>query len=352
MIRKIGTTQYRRYIKRQYTFEIDVQQVQGQVAAHFASSMQIDADGAPKAYHEDDRSPYDNNQPCFDWLENVKPSDRHGRQGIDGAKGPAYGFTITATSLHDNGKAKNDTSRYVDASVIPYIVLPSGFPLPAGTTGAGDITDCLGCLAYVVDLISGHSAGAVFADAGPRSGEASIALALRLGRRPFYRDYHPKVSGIDDKRFFTVVFANERLAMPLSADVIQTRARARFDDWGGWPQLVAAVKEVPEERPHFAADDNVARLRVPDDKGPALTQVEDVGVESAGSAESYSTVTATQLLPAPGAGGAIATLAAGSELSYVQETPDKQWLRVIVRAQAALQEGYVRAADTAVRDQR
>ena len=50
MIRTIGTTKYRRYIDKQYVFEIEVQQVEGKVAAHFASSMQVDVDGAPMAY--------------------------------------------------------------------------------------------------------------------------------------------------------------------------------------------------------------------------------------------------------------------------------------------------------------
>ena len=346
MIRKIGTTTYRRYIGKQYAFEIDVQQVDGQVAAHFVSSLQVDVDGAPKAYHEGDEEEYDNNWPCFDWLKNLNPNDRHGKQGIGGAHGPAYGYTISATSLKDETKPENDTDRYVDASTIPYFVAPTEFPLPAGTKNAASLKDCIGCLAYVVDLITGHSSGAVYADEGYHVGEGSLALALRLGRTPFYSNCYPKVSGMDDKRFFTVVFPNERRTKSaLSLDVIQTKARALFDAWGGWAQLATVLKAVPRETPHFADDDNVASIHLPADKGPADAHMHIMTADIAPPAQSMSTARPVDLLPAPGAGAALSALPAGVELTYVQATPDKQWYRVIAKTAPKKVEGYIRAAD-------
>ncbi len=270
MIHNIGKTTYRRYLDldhSSHTLEIAVQQVEGTVAAHFVAAMQIDADGEPRGYHEQDVDAYSNKKPCFDWVENPNPNDRHGHQGQNGAIGPAPGFTISGTSLQDKTKAVNNTARYVDASTVPYIVLPTSFPVPAGATDA-DVKDWLGCLAYVVDLKSGHAAGAVFADVGPRVGESSIALALRLCRNPFSKKYHPKVTGIDSKRFFYIVFPNDRMTMPLAIDQIEIRAKTLFEAWGGWAAVAVAIKQVPQEQPHIADDDNIHELVLPPAKGP------------------------------------------------------------------------------------
>jgi hypothetical protein len=345
MIHKIGTTHYRRYISGQKTFTIDVQQVTGIVAAHFASSMQIDADGAPKGYHEGDEHEWDNHWPCFDWLENLKASDRHGQQGIDGAVGPAYGFTISQTSLQDrNVHDDRNTARYVDASVIPFVVLPADFPLADGTNTA-KLSDCLGCLCYVVDLTSGHATGAVFADVGPHVGEASLATALRLGRSPFYPQCHPKVSGIDSKRFFTIVFLNERLTMPLTVAAIQTRAEALFHAWGDWAGLAVALKQVTKEIPGGAVDDDIATLPLPPPKGPVERHPELV-IDVFEPQRIHSTVqTATPFLDAPPDGDLIARLPAGTELELVETLPHGRWLRVLATVAGRLQQGYVSAAD-------
>lgn len=348
MINKIGTTSYSRWLGGKKTYQIVVQQVDGVVAAHFASSMQIDVDGAPKAYHEADggrpadQAEYDNNWDCFDWLKNLKPSDRHGRQGIDGAVGPAHGFTISATSLKDLTVAnQRDTARYVDASVIPFIVLPADFPLADGTTHAAQIADCLGCLAYVVDLTSGHSTGAVFADVGPCSGEASLATALRLGRKPYYSSCFPKVSGIDSKRFFTIVFPNARLVMPLTVGDIQDRAQTLFQDWGGWTGLAAAMKEVAREHPPGASDDDIATLPLVPSKGP----VDQNPALASRPVASYVTAASdVAMIDAPPDGGLVATLPAGTRAELIETLPHDDWLRVLGTIDGRLREGYVPAA--------
>jgi hypothetical protein len=344
VIHTIGITHYRRWLDGERTFEIDVQQVNGIVAAHFVSSMQIDADGAPKGYHEGDEHEWDNNWPCFDWLENLNQSDRHGQQGIGGAVGPAQGFTISATSLKDLNVANTqNTARYVDASVIPYIVLPADFPLADGTTHANTITDCLGCLAYVIDLVSGHATGAVFADAGPRSGEASLATALRLGRKPFYPHCPPKVSGIDAKRFFTIVFPNERLAMPLTVSDIQTRAQTQFQSWGDWAGLAAALQQVPKERPGGAPDDDIATLTLPPSTGP-VDQSPVVVLEAAPAPRTFLSLRGdTAMVNAPPDGAAIGTLAAGTQVELIEALPNDSWLRVLATIDGQLRQGYVPA---------
>jgi len=350
-ISKIGTTHYTRYLSGKKTFQIDVQQMVGKVAAHFVTSMQVDADGAPKAYHDaeggkpGDLTEYQNNWPCFDWLDNLSESDRCGTQGVGGALGPAPGFVVSATSLKDQRFAENDTRRYVDASTIPYIVLPGSFLLPAGMpAGTTAIKDCLGCLAYMIDLTSGHSTGAVFADVGPACGEASLCTALRLGRKPYYAKFYPKVCGIDSKRFVTIVFPAEILTMPLAADDVHNRAQALFYDWGDWTGLAQALKQVPKETPTDAPDDDIATLQLPPPKGPVaqnlLVAMDQVRPPSPRLTAGSDVV----MIDAPPDGNSVATLSTGTEVELIETLPHGAWLRVFATIEGVVRQGYVRAA--------
>jgi hypothetical protein len=215
-----------------------VHEVQGTKAAHFLGKLSVDVDGAPRAYHPKDKKEPDNDAKAFDWLTSVKLSDLHGIQGED-AIGPAKGFYVSATSLKNEAITnEKDASRYVDASIIPYIVLPeTAFPVPSGKTLKR------GCLAFVVDKKTGRSSGAIFADVGRAVGEGSLALAMRLGHRPFYSKIYPKVAGFDEQeyfeRFFYLVFPEEVIAPPWPETTIQQRATALFNAWGGEARLKA-----------------------------------------------------------------------------------------------------------------
>ena len=225
-----------------------VQQVQGTAAAHFLGKLSVDVDGAPRAYHPKDKKHPDNDAKAFDWLTSIKLSDLHGIQGDD-AVGPAKGYYVSATSLQDESKDAKDASRYVDASTIPYIVLPEAvFPVPAGKMLKR------GCLAFVVDKKTGRSSGAIFADVGRAVGEGSLALAMRLGHRPFYSKVYPKVAGFDEPeyfdRFFYLVFPEEVVLPPWPETAIQTRAEALFKAWGGEARLKALHPDVkPLKKP-------------------------------------------------------------------------------------------------------
>ena len=88
---------------------------------------------------------------------------------------PAPGFYVSSTSLQDKTKDRTDPLRYVDATQIPYIVLPSAVRTNLGAQ--------LGDFAVVINSQSGQLAEAIFADIGPwgKIGEGSIALANNLG---------------------------------------------------------------------------------------------------------------------------------------------------------------------------
>lgn len=221
---------------------IDVQQVSGTRGLHYISKLAVDADGAPRAYHPLDIRKPDNSANAFDWLANISVADLHGIQGQDGV-GPAAGFYISATTVHDARYPGNDTRRYVDASLIPYIVLPRAtFPTTAGTVQDG-------CVAYVVDVRTGGTSGAIFADVGHAVGEASIALALCLGLQPFSRTYYPKVVGFDGLRFFYLVFPTVTVPPPWDVTQIQQIANREFLRWGGEAQLRALVPDLPPLKP-------------------------------------------------------------------------------------------------------
>ena len=132
----------------------------------YRSGLAIDADGAPTAYAPHNRG--------LDNLANVSNLvRRNGRLVIQGKDDPAPGYYISPTSLQDGTKRVADPTRYVDASKIPYVVLP---PELLGSSGAQ-----LGDLAAVE--YQGRVVFAIVADVGPhnRVGEGSIALASALG---------------------------------------------------------------------------------------------------------------------------------------------------------------------------
>jgi hypothetical protein len=236
------------YRARSCKESVDVWQSPGSEAAYFLSKLEVDADGAPRAYHPQDRAPPANAAKAFDWLANLASADRHGTQGQGGAVGPAAGFIISATSLVDVRYPANDTRRYVDASTIPYVVLPQAtFPLPAVMALKG------GCVVCVVDTHTGGYSGAIFADVGRAVGEGSIRLAQRLGLTPFSAHRWPKVVGFDgadnNRRFLYLVFPHTTVPPPWSVDDIQNMADTLFAQWGGAERLAAIVPGLPPLKP-------------------------------------------------------------------------------------------------------
>jgi hypothetical protein len=151
---------------------VPVWQVLDRQAFFFISGMTIDADGAPNAYHPDDVG--------LDELANAGKSghwngiitDPDGDPLMQQERDPFPGYYISCTTLSDQTKAFTDPTRYVDASEIPYVVLPQDIADRGGAR--------LGDFAVVVNLRSGKSSFAIYADVGTL-GEGSVALAKALG---------------------------------------------------------------------------------------------------------------------------------------------------------------------------
>jgi hypothetical protein len=190
----------------------------------FRAGMMVDADGSPRAYHQDNSKGLDflgNAGVDGNWWALV--TDNEGNPIVQGARDPAPGFYISMTSLVDPSKRPNDPQRYVDAETIPYFVLPSDQKFSAN----------LGDFGFVVNPANGKSCGCIFADVGPENeiGEGSISLAKKLGINS-----NPKGGGIEDGLAY-IVFPGTKSGWPLSADAIQQKASQLFESWGGLAKI-------------------------------------------------------------------------------------------------------------------
>jgi Fungal chitosanase of glycosyl hydrolase group 75 len=138
----------------------------------FEAGMTIDADGAPNAYNADNTGLDDlaNAGDPTHWDGLV--ANGEGIPFIQGPDDPFPGYYVSCTALTDRTKSQSDPARYVDASKIPYIVLPGNLARDAGAR--------LGDFAIVTNTRNGKSSYAIFADIGTL-GEGSIALADNLG---------------------------------------------------------------------------------------------------------------------------------------------------------------------------
>src|ERR1700722_10602458 len=157
--------------------DIPIGRLSGSPAFFYESGMTIDADGAPNAYHPDNTGLDDlaNAGTPGRWEGLAK--DAEGEPIIQGPNDPFPGYYVSATALADRSKAFNDPTRYVDASRIPFVVLPGGMARQLGAR-PGDF-------AVVFNQRNGKSSYAIFGDVGPydRIGEGSVALAENLGIR-------------------------------------------------------------------------------------------------------------------------------------------------------------------------
>jgi hypothetical protein len=143
--------------------------------------MAVDADGAPNAYHPEDRgldALANAGYPDTSWWPSVLVPDLDNPQrAYVQPEGEFAGYFVSKTALQTTGKPAVDPARYVDARNVPYLVFPGGFYRESGTGLLGD-------LGVAVNLTTGRSSAFVVADFGPgsaRLGEVSIALAEGLG---------------------------------------------------------------------------------------------------------------------------------------------------------------------------
>jgi len=198
----------------------------------FEATMQINADGAPKAYHKDLALGLDylaNAGSKGNWWALVTDTGTSRGKPITQETGdPAPGYYVSGTTLQDSTKEHSDQDRYVDSETIPFYVLPKQiqFPIKIGDFG------------YVINKNNNTSSGCIFADVGPDNalGEGSIALAKAIGIQS-----NPREDGSEDT-FVYIIFSNSALGWPLTADFINQHAKKLFEQWGGQDRLQTALR--------------------------------------------------------------------------------------------------------------
>jgi hypothetical protein len=205
--------------------EIPIWHMPGDTAFFYEAGMTIDADGAPNAYHPDNTGLDDlsNAGSPGNWQGLAKDAD--GEPFVQGPDDPFPGYYVSATALADRTKPVNDPTRYVDASKIPFIVLPGAMSRQIGAR-PGDF-------AVVLNQRNGKSSYAIFGDVGPpdRIGEGSMALAENLGIRSDARN------GGARRGILFLVFPGSGTGRPRTIDEINAESEKLLKAWGGTSQL-------------------------------------------------------------------------------------------------------------------
>lgn len=211
-------------VKDNRTQDVPIWQVPDSSAFFFEEGMTIDADGAPNAYNPDNTG--------LDDLENAgSPGnwgalavDHHGEPFLQGEDDPFPGYYVSMTALADRTKRQNDPHRYVDASKIPYIVLPHSVAEQAGAR--------LGDFGVVLNVRNGRVSNAIFGDIGTM-GEGSVALADNLG---IYSDAR---RGGTRGGVVYLVFGGSGNGKPRTNEEINEEAANLLDSLGGIDRITS-----------------------------------------------------------------------------------------------------------------
>lgn len=206
------------------TRETPIWQLPGTPAFFYEAGMTIDADGAPNAYNPQNTGLDDianAGQPGH-WDGIIADGD--GKPILQGPDDPYPGYYVSCTSLSDRSKRGADPTRYVDATKIPYIVLPGDVARETGTR--------LGDFAVVINQRNGKSSYAIFADVGTL-GEGFVALAQNLGINSDARQ------GGARRGLLYVVFPGSGNGKPRTTEEIGSETENLYQAWGGATQVTA-----------------------------------------------------------------------------------------------------------------
>jgi hypothetical protein len=194
----------------------------------FRAGLAIDADGAPRAYRPKPGRGLDDlpnaGRPGHWWAIVTRNGRPSGQPVVQGRHDPAPGYYVSSTALVDPDREPQDPRAYVDASRVPYVVLPP----QARRAGAR-----LGDFAVALVPKTGRHAFALFADIGPREklGEGSIALARALGIPS-----SPREGGAEGGVVY-LVFPGSGNGRPRPLAVIRREGQRRLAAWGGLERL-------------------------------------------------------------------------------------------------------------------
>jgi LysM repeat protein len=200
----------------------------------FVSKMAVTAAGASTAFHKE-------NQLAFDFLDNAGingywwslVTDDQEVPLIQGINDPSPGYFVSKTALSDCKKPLKDPTRYVDATVIPYISLPAHHMMDAK----------LGDLCVVINTLNSEIGYAIIADVGPDDslGIGSIALAKDIGIVS-----SPKLGGVEDGILYIVFSQSGKGWCKLKTrEQVINEAQQLFKQWGGIEKVHALFDKFP-----------------------------------------------------------------------------------------------------------
>jgi hypothetical protein len=196
----------------------------------YLAGMAIDVDGDERAYAPDDSGL----QP-LDYLDNAGgpgnwwgiTTDDNGQPYIQQPYHLAPGYYVSCTSLVDSKYPESNPQRFIDASQVPFFVLPSRFGQGAK----------LGDLGLAYNTRTGDNNAMIYADIGPEDqiGEASQGLAKTLAINP-----DAKTGGTSDK-IICYWFQPGSGSGWQPVDVWWPIALKNFQKWGGMAKLKSLI---------------------------------------------------------------------------------------------------------------
>lgn len=207
----------------------------GQAYFYTITRMAIDADGAPNAYHPQDKgidALANAGFPKGNWKAILVENPTKPDEPFVQTDGEFADFFVSRTTLQDRSLPVTDTRRYVDSTRVPYIVFPGEFFKIKGTGEFGDV-------GVAMNFDNRKESPFIVADAGPQSaplGEVSIRLAENLGGA----NVNPRTgAGMPRGRFTYLMFPRTKSnpAWPVSSEQLQKRTQELLAAIGGWDRV-------------------------------------------------------------------------------------------------------------------
>lgn len=233
-------------------------------AVSYIARMHICADGAPKSYHPQNTGLDDNANAKGkngSWNPEVLVME-NGVPVTQTSSDPAPGFYVSQTAWPDMPNAgERDARRYLDATRIPYIVLPGGHFGPARLGQPALVRGIMATYPFSQDP-RGKAFPAIVGATGPSSelGEASMFVAAKLANQAIYDlgsdpclfsnpRRKPYGAGSEEPNFQYTIFSDQPcLTWPVSTPNVVQAVRSAMQSLARDPEEMRKVfgEVIPE----------------------------------------------------------------------------------------------------------
>lgn len=203
-------------------------------------NIEIDADGAPNAYHKNNIG-IDNianaGYPKKKWKNVLVVDPLNKNIPYEQKDGEFKGYFLSKTSFQNPNEKETNPNRYVDSRKVPYIALPEYIYQIKGTGKLGD---------FVIsrNISNAKETSGIFADIANRKdalGEVSIKLAEDLGGG----NVNP-INGANKPvgEFVYIIFPESKSddIWELNQDQINARTNQLLMGIGGWEKISECLK--------------------------------------------------------------------------------------------------------------